>query len=52
MKYRVVFSRTEVYEEYIDAKSVDDAQEKWESEGHDAELVFIEDENKGRMYYD
>ena len=50
--YRVVYIRTVVEEEWIDAASVDEAQKKWEAEGHDAELFFIEDEDGNQIIYD
>ena len=52
MKYRVTFIRSIVDEEIIDAKSVDEAQKKWEDEGIDAELFFIEDEDGNQVIFD
>ena len=51
-KYRVVWTVTEVEEEFVDAESMDDAQNKWEEMGVDGELFFIEDEDGNQMIYD
>ena len=52
MNYRVVWTETVVSEEFIDANSVDEAKEKWEREGYDGELFFIEDEEGDQIIYD
>lgn len=55
MKYRVVWTITDVREEIIEADSEDEAREEWESEVHsydcDRELFFIEDENGNQTIY-
>lgn len=51
-KFRVAYTKTIVVEECIDAETFDEAQAKWEDEGLDAELFFIEDENGQQIIYD
>lgn len=51
-KFRVVYTRLIVNEKFIEAKDFDDAQEKWESEGLDADLFFIEDDNGNQIVFD
>ena len=51
-KYRVAYTYTNYDEDYIDADSFEEAKEKWEDEGYDAELFFIEDENGDQVIYD
>ena len=51
-KYRVAYTFVKVEEEFIDAESFDDARNKWEEEGLDAELFFIEDENGEQIIFD
>lgn len=50
-KYRVVYTYTKCGEDQIDAESFDDAKEKWENCGYDAELFFIEDEEGNQIIY-
>lgn len=52
MKYRVAWIYTKFVEDYIEADSVDDAKEKWEELGLDADLFFIEDEEGVQTIYD
>ena len=51
-KYRVAYTVTKVEEETIEAKDFDEAQAKWENEGLDAELFFIEDEEGNQIVFD
>lgn len=51
-KFRVAYTVTKVEEEEIEAKDFDEAQAKWEAEGRDAELFFIEDENGEQIIFD
>ncbi len=51
-KYRVAYTVTKVEEETIEAKDFDEAQAKWENEGLDAELFFIEDEKGNQIVFD
>ena len=51
-KYRVVYTVTETKEQNIQANSIDEAREKWESQGLDAELFFIEDEDGNQEIFD
>ena len=55
MKYRVVWTITDVREEIIEANSEDEAREEWESEcgswDCDRELFFIEDEDGNQTIY-
>ena len=52
MKYTVAYTFTKVGEDVIDANSVDEAKEKWEEMGYDAELFFIRDEQGNEVVYD
>lgn len=52
MVFRVVYTKTVVKEELIDASSIDEAREKWEQFGCDAELFYIEGENGELVIYD
>ena len=52
MKYRVVYTKTVVDEEFIDAGSFDEAQKWFDNQGLDAELFFIEDESGKQIIYD
>ena len=52
MNYRVVWMKTTVSEEQIEANSIDEAKEKWERLGCDGELFFIEDEEGDQVVYD
>ena len=52
MIYRVAFIRSVVDEEFIEARSVDDAQKQWEDKGYDADLFFIEDESGNQVIFD
>lgn len=49
--FKVVYTYTAVGEEEIEAESFDDAKEKWEAEGQDAELFYIEDAEENVMIY-
>lgn len=51
-KFRVAYTITKVEEEMIEAKDFDEAQAKWENEGLDAELFFIEDEKGHQIVFD
>ncbi len=51
-KFRVVYTVTKVEEKEIEAKDFDEAQKKWEAEGMDADLFFIEDENGQQIVFD
>ena len=51
-KYRVVYTVSRCNEETIEANSFEDAQKKWEDEGLDGELFFIEDENGDQIIFD
>lgn len=51
MVFRVVSTKTVVKEELIDASSIDEAREKWEQVGYDAELFYIEGENGELVIY-
>ncbi len=51
-KYEVAFTFTKVETETIEANSVEEAQEKWEAMGYDAELFFIRDENGNEVVFD
>ena len=52
MKYRVVWTVTEVREEFIEASSEDEARSRWENEPNDGgELFFIEDEEGNQTIY-
>ena len=51
-KFRVAYTVTKVEEEMIEAKDFDEAQAKWEKEGCDAELFFIEDEAGNQIVFD
>ena len=51
-KYKVAYTVTKVETEEIEAKNFEDAKDKWESEGMDAELFYIEDENGKQVVYD
>ena len=51
-EYRVVYTHTVCGEERLYAESFDDAKKKWEDEGIDAELFFIEDENGNQVVFD
>ena len=51
-KFRVAYTITKVEEEFIEAKDFDDAQRKWEDEGIDAELFFIENEKGEQIVFD
>lgn len=51
-KFRVAYTVTKVEEEMIEAKDFDEAQAKWENEGLDAELFFIEDEEGHQIVFD
>ena len=56
MKYRVVWTITDVRETVIEAGSEDDAREEWESraeayEEYNGELFFIEDEDGKQTIY-
>ena len=50
-KYRVVYTYSKCEEDWIDANSFEEAKEKWENEGYDAELFFIEDEEGNQIIY-
>ncbi len=52
MKYEVAFTFRKVETETIEANSVEEAKEKWENIGYDAELFFIRDENGNEVVYD
>ena len=52
MKYTVGYTITKVEEEIIEANSIDEAKEKWEQMGYDAELFFIRDEQGKEIIYD
>jgi len=51
MKWRVVYTKTIVDEEWIEAATEDEARAKWEKEAGDEELFFIEDENGNQTIY-
>lgn len=51
-KYRVVWTVTKCEEDSLDAESFDEAREKWEARGLDAELFFIEDEEGNQVVFD
>lgn len=51
-EFRVVWTETKVREETIIADTLDDAREKWEEWGLDAELFFIEDEEGNQVIFD
>lgn len=51
-KYEVASTYTKVRTEIIEANSVEEAKEKWEAMGHDAELFYIKDENGHEVVYD
>lgn len=55
MTFRVVWTVTDVKEEWIEAESEDDAREEWESEcgswDSDRSLFFIEDEDGNQTIY-
>ena len=51
-KYRVAWTVTKVEEDNIEAESIDDARQKWEAMGLDAELFFIEDEEGNQVIFD
>ena len=50
-QFRVVYTKTVVDEEWIEAATEDEAKAKWESEAGDEELFFIEDENGNQTVY-
>lgn len=50
-KYRVVYTVTKIKEEIVNARDIDEAQAKWENEGLDAELFFIEDEYGNQIVF-
>lgn len=50
--FRVVYTKTVVEEEWIQADSIDDAKDAWEKEGCDGDLFFIEDQNGHQVIYD
>lgn len=49
--YRVVYIKSVVSEEWIDADSVDEAKDIWEARGLDGDLFFIEDEEGHQVIY-
>ena len=51
-QYEVAFTFAKVETEIIEANSVEEAKEKWEAMGYDAELFFIKDENGNEVVYD
>ena len=51
-KFLVAYTISFVKEELIEAESVEDAKEKWEKLGLDAELFFIRDEEGKEVIYD
>ena len=51
-KFRVAYTITKVEEEFIEAEDMDEAQTKWEKQGLDAELFFIEDEDGNQIIFD
>jgi len=51
MRYRVVWTVTEVEEDWIDAASEDEARMAWLNGGTDGELFFIEDEQGNQTIY-
>lgn len=51
-KFRVVYTVTKVEEETIEAKDFDEAEARWNDEGYDAELFFIEDEEGNQIIFD
>lgn len=52
MKYEVIYTYTKTESDIIEANSVDEAQQKWEDMGYDAELFIIRDENGNEVVYD
>lgn len=52
MKYRIVYTYMKYEDDIIEADSVEEAKEKWENEGNDAELFYIEDEDGKQRFFD
>lgn len=52
MKYEVIYTYTKTGSDFIEANSVDEAKQKWEDIGYDAELFIIRDENENEVVYD
>ena len=50
-RYKVVYTYTEVKETYVDAEDIEEAKQKWEDEGRDAELYFIESPEGFKIFY-
>lgn len=51
-KYEVASTFTKVKTETIEANSIEEAKEKWEAMGYDAELFYIRDEHGHEVVYD
>ena len=50
-KYKIIYMKTAVDEDIIEAADFDEAQEKWQAMGLDGELYSIEDEHGMTIYY-
>lgn len=54
-RYKVAYTYTEVketyVETYVDAEDIEEAKQKWEDEGHDAKLDFIESPEGFKIFY-
>ena len=51
-KYRVAYTYIKYGEEMIEADSIEEAKEKFDEQGYDAELFFIEDTNGDQVFFD
>lgn len=49
--YRVVYIKSVIAEEWIEAESVDEARDIWEAGGVDGDLFFVEDENGDQVFF-
>ena len=52
MKYRVVWVKTEWFEDVIESDSEEGAVLAWEDAGNDGELSYTEDEQGNQVIYD
>lgn len=50
-KFTVLYTKTIIEEQEIEASTFDEAQAKWEEKGLDAELYSIADEHGMTLFY-
>lgn len=51
MKYRIVYTYVKYEDDIIEADNASEAKVKWENEGYDADLFYIEDEEGKQVFF-